>query len=122
MVQADSEGVGYWACYEKDLSANGAIGRNMSRMLEDSRLGHIKSIVRYLPPHLVKKMRAAWEVKRDFDFISENKITSIYTDNRDQLQRPFYTLVGLARELGDVNNEWCKEKAWDWACGRLPIT
>ena len=100
-----------------ELGASSAISKGFSRSLECHANAEWKEVARYTPPDKLKKLKAAWAIKRNFDFMKEFKEKEIYHDDVDKGTRIYLFLGKLEKEFGDPSDPEVKAKAWQWACG-----
>jgi hypothetical protein len=102
-----------------DVSAQGNLGRALSRELQKPEHEALAKTVKYLPPTIAEKFRMGWASTptRGFEFLVEGKVSETYTLNTQGKEREWLTLGGLAKEFGDPNGEEEKMLAWRWACG-----
>ena len=100
-----------------DLAAGSAISKGFQRSLDLPENAEWKEVARYTSPEKLKKLKAAWAVKRTFDFMNEFKEKEIYHDDVDKGKRIYMFLGKLEKEFGDPSDPEVKAKAWHWACG-----
>ena len=118
MVCDSEEKYYHWAFLDENLAAGGTLNRQMWRQLEKPEFREAREVAKHLPPAILKKLRAAWASgKKKFDFVTEEKEMSLYSENLHRLRRIYLTETSLAREFGSVDDEESKDKAWRWACG-----
>jgi hypothetical protein len=118
-VKDSTEGLAHWAFDGIECGASSTLRRQMNRQLERPEHRATQSMVKHLPPAMLKKFTQGWALsgKKSFDFVTDSKERVNYVDNQHEKERVFLTVGKIAQELGDERDPEVQEKAWRWACG-----